>query len=301
MRTNTIIVLLTTIIFLSAASICQAEEKDTLEAKLAKSEPIFKTLEVQPNTLSFEPAKTYLLDADAIEPVESPIGFDITADYFGKYIWRGQNLNDDPVFQPGISVSYKGLTAGIWGSLETTKINNNSGEFTEWDYSLDYSSDVPGIQGVGYSIGLINYHFPSVVGDTTEFYWGLNFDLPLSPSVTVYHDIDVIDGTYASLALGHSIERIAELSPDMPIGMDIGASLGWGNRSYNKGYWGSTVNSGSLNDLTLSLSFPVEIGGWTVAPSLNYVTLVDSKVRDSDAFSRESDYFFAGISVGKSF
>ena len=75
---------------------------------------------------------------------EDKIDFEVTADYFGKYIWRGQNLSDDPVFQPGISFSYKGLTAGLWGSLETTSINNNSGEFTEWDYSLDYSGEFPG-------------------------------------------------------------------------------------------------------------------------------------------------------------
>ena len=159
---------------------------------------------------------------------EDKIDFEITADYFGKYIWRGQNLSDDPVFQPGLSASYKGLTAGVWGNLETTSINNNSGKFTEWDYSLDYSGDFPGLKGIGYSVGLINYHFPSVVGDTTEFYWGLNFDLPLSPSVTVYHDIDEVKGTYASFGLSYSIDRIAELTPDIPMGMEISASLGFG-------------------------------------------------------------------------
>jgi len=230
---------------------------------------------------------------------EDKIDFEITADYFGKYIWRGQNLSDDPVFQPGLSASYKGLTAAIWGNLETTSINNNSGEFTEWDYSLDYSGDFPGLQGVGYSIGLINYHFPSVVGDTTEFYWGLNFDLPLSPSITVYHDVDRADGSYVSLAFGHSIEKIAELGQDLPVGMEIGASLGWGSGSYNKYYWGT--DQSKLNDLALSVSFPVEIAGWTVAPSLNYVTLLSDDIRDTDAYSTDSDFFFAGISLSKSF
>src|SRR6056297_3389533 len=96
---------------------------------------------------------------------DDKIEFEITADYFGKYIWRGQNLSDDPVFQPGISATYNNFTAGVWGNLETTSINNNSGEFTEWDYYLDYSNSLPGVDGVGYSVGIINYHFPSVVGD----------------------------------------------------------------------------------------------------------------------------------------
>jgi hypothetical protein len=37
---------------------------------------------------------------------EDKIDFEIMADYFGKYIWRGQNLSDDPVFQPGLSAKY---------------------------------------------------------------------------------------------------------------------------------------------------------------------------------------------------
>ena len=33
---------------------------------------------------------------------ESAIEFGITADFYSKYIWRGQNLNDDYIFQPSI-------------------------------------------------------------------------------------------------------------------------------------------------------------------------------------------------------
>lgn len=76
---------------------------------------------------------------------EEKIDFPITADYLGKYIWRGQNLSDDPVFQPGLSASYKGLTALIWGNLELTNINGNNGDFSELDYSLGYLGAVPGV------------------------------------------------------------------------------------------------------------------------------------------------------------
>ncbi len=231
---------------------------------------------------------------------ENEVGFELTSDYFGKYIWRGQNLSDDPVFQPGLSISYGNLTAGIWGNMDLTNINGNSGDFSEMDYSLDYSSTFPGIEGVGYSVGVIYYDFPgTTTKDTTEVYWGLNFDLPLSPSITVYHDVDEAEGSYVSLAFGHSIERIAELGPDIPVGMEIGTSLGWGSGSYNKYYWGT--DQSKLQDLTLSVSFPMEIGGWTVAPSLNYVTLLSDDIRDTDVYGTDSDFFFAGISLSKSF
>ena len=233
------------------------------------------------------------------------IDFEVTADFFSKYIWRGQNIDDDPVFQSSISAGYGDLTVAIWGNLELTNINDKSGDFSELDYSLDYSSPMPGIESVRYSIGVIYYDFPGSyadgtrVPDTTEVYWGLNYDLLLSPSITVYHDVDEAEGTYISLAIEHSIEKIAELGPDTPVGMEIGASLGWASGSYNKYYWGT--DQGKLQDLTFSVSFPMEIWDWTVAPSLNYITLLSDVIRDTDVYGTDSDFFFAGISLSKSF
>jgi uncharacterized protein (TIGR02001 family) len=233
----------------------------------------------------------------AIAEEASKIDFEVTTDFYSKYIWRGINVNDDYVFQPGISASYKGLTAGVWGNLDLTDYLGEEGEFSEVDYYLDYSAEVPGIDGVSYSVGVINYHFPSLVGDTTEIYWGFAFDLPLSPMFTVYHDIDEIDGTYASFAVGHEFGTIADLGGGVEVGMDFGASLGIGDSDYNTGYWGT--KDAALNDLALSVSFPFEVAGFSVSPSLNYVSIVDGGIRSADGAS--SDYFFTGISLSKSF
>jgi hypothetical protein len=228
------------------------------------------------------------------------VGFNISADFYGKYIWRGQNLSDDPVFEPSISASYQGLTASVWGNMDLTNINGNSGDFSELDYSLDYSGAMPGIEGLGYSIGVIYYDFPGTdLPDTTEVYWGLNLDLPLSPSITVYHDVEEAEGSYVSLGLTHSIEKIGELGSDLPVGMEIGAGLGWGSGSYNKYYWGT--DQSKMQDLSFSLSFPMEVMGWMVSPSLNYVTLLSNDIRDTDVYGTDSDFFFAGVSLSKSF
>lgn len=226
------------------------------------------------------------------------VGFGVSADFNSKYVWRGQLINDDYAFQPGISMTFDKFTAGIWGSLDMTDYTGNSGEFIEYDYSLDYTTTIA--EGVDLSVGVINYYFPGLE-DTTEIYYGLAFDLPLSPSVTVYHDVDEIKGTYVSFGIGHSIEKIAELCPDTPVAMEIGASLGWGSKSYNKGYWGAPATGSGLNDLAVSVAFPFELGNWTISPSANYVTLVDKDVRKSDAFDTASDYFFTGISLSTSF
>lgn len=228
------------------------------------------------------------------------LGFELTSDFYSKYIWRGQQVNDDPVSQTSISVSYKGLTASIWGNLDLTDYGGNSGEFTEWDSTLDYSGTI-GDQGkIGYSLGFINYHFPSIVGDTTEFYWGFNFDVPLSPYITVYHDIGNIKGTYVNVGISHSIEKIARLTENIPIGLDFSLSAGWADSKYNNGYWG--VDKSGINDLLMTVGFPIDLGnGWTVTPNLNYSTIISSSLRDSSNLNGVSDSFYSGVSIAKSF
>jgi len=113
---------------------------------------------------------------------EQGVKFAVTADYFTKYIWRGQNLNDENVFQPSFSLSKNGFTASVWGNLDLTDENQNSGEFTELDYSIDYSASLPGINWVSFSAGALYYDFPHTDSKaTTEVYGGLDFDLPLTP------------------------------------------------------------------------------------------------------------------------
>jgi hypothetical protein len=226
---------------------------------------------------------------------ECKLEFEITADFFSKYIWRGINVGDDYVFQPGFSATYGAFTAGIWGNLEMTNINGQSGEFTEWDFYVDYTTDLA--EGVSFSAGFIQYHFPSVVGDTKEVYWGFGFDLPLSPSVTVYHDIDVIDGTYVSVGAGHSFGEIANFG-GISVGMDAGVTYGWGDSDYNAGYW--AVAESKSNDLVLSLAFPMELAdGWSFSASINYAMLMDDTIRETAG--GDNDHFFTGLSLAKSF
>ena len=228
------------------------------------------------------------------------IEIELAADYFGKYIWRGQNLVDDPVFQPGLSLHYEGVTAAIWASLETTNINGNSGDFSEIDWSVDYSAAVPGLEGLAYSVGAIYYDFPgTTIRDTTELYCGLALVAPLNPSIRFYRDVDEADGVYVSIAAGHTVEKLAELAPGVPAALDISASLGWGSASYNSYYWG--VGGGEFNDLAVSASFSFEIHGWTVSPGVRYVTLLSDKIRGADSYGPKSDFFFGGISLSKEF
>ena len=224
-----------------------------------------------------------------------------TADFYSKYVWRGQNLVDDWVFQPGVSVAYGGLTASFWGNLDLTDENGSNGQMSEVDLTLDYAGQIPGIDALGYSVGLIHYDFPirGAGDDTAELYAGVSLDVPANPSVTLYRDVDEVKGgTYISFGIGHSFENVAEIASGVPVGMDVGASLGWGSGSYNKFYWGP--NGGELNDLVLSVAFPFEVAGFSVTPSLSYVTLVGDDIRAPNTY-RGNDMWFGGVSLSKEF
>ena len=203
---------------------------------------------------------------------------------------------DDWVLQPGASVTYKGLTGSIWSNLDLTDENDSSGEFTEVDYAIDYSGTVPGVEVVGYSVGMIYYDFPgSDLSGTTELYWGFSLDAPASPSITVYHDVDEADGIYVSLGVGHSIEA----SEKIPVGIDLGATVGWGNKKYNEFYWGT--DGSELNDLALSVGFPFEVAGVGVTPSISYIALLGRDVKDSDAYDTNNSIVVVGVCLSKEF
>ncbi len=219
------------------------------------------------------------------------------ADLFSKYVWRGQNIIDNWVLQPGVSLGYKGFTASVWANMDLAGELVDDGEISEVDYALDYSNTFPGQEVLGYSLGVIYYDFPNTGWKaTSEAYGGLTVDVPLSPAIRAYYDFDEIDGTYVQLSIGHTIEKITQWRQDCYCDAQLGASLGWGNSGYNDGYFG--VDDGALNDLTLTAGLPVCLGKWTIRPSAAYSTMIDDDIREVTA---KSDNFWVGVSAAYEF
>jgi hypothetical protein len=232
----------------------------------------------------------------AILKAEDEVSAGVSADVMSKYVWRGQNAVDDWVLQPGAYVSYKNFTASFWSNLDLIDENGFEGEFSEIDLILDYSSQVPGIDFLSYSLGFINYDFPVNGGadDTWEIYWGLVLDIPASPSVMVYHDVDEAAGTYISFGVGYSTESVI----DFGLRIDLSASIGWGSSGYNKTYWGP--DDSELNDLVLSAAFPFEVADFAVTTSVNYITLISDDIRAPNTY-RQNDMWVVEVGFSKDF
>jgi hypothetical protein len=234
----------------------------------------------------------------------------VTADFYNKYIWRGQVLNAEAAFQPGVSLGMYGFTGGVWGSFDLTDENGHRGEFTEVDLSLDYTRALPGLEAVKVSVGAIHYRFPHTNFDpTSELYVGAGLSCTcdkskrscclgclLSPAAKLYYDVDQIDGAYLQLSVGHTIEKIARLTEDCFCHLQVGASLGVGSSKYNEGYFG--VDQTALNDLTVSIGLPLVLKSVTIKPSVSYATMLGQDIRAATA---SSDNAWVGVSVSYAF
>jgi hypothetical protein len=221
----------------------------------------------------------------------------VGADLLSKYVWRGQNVVDDWSLQPSASVGYKGFTGSVWGNVDLTGDWVHEGQLNEVDWTLDYSHALPGLDALGYSLGLIYYEFPNTPWDATcEVYGGLTANVPLSPTIRAFYDFDEIDGTYVQLSVGHTIEKITQWREGCYCGVQAGASLAYGSRGYNEGYFG--IDEGGLNDLTLTAGLPVCLGKWTIRPSVAYSTMIDDNVRTA---TPKSDNLWGGIGAAYQF
>jgi hypothetical protein len=225
------------------------------------------------------------------------------------YVWRGQVLNDNTVIEPSLTVSKNGFSLNTWANFNAggSYSGDNNDKFSEIDLTASYSRNV-GPAAVG--IGVAQYTFPNQtlsVSDgsvttteaypsTYELYASVGLpDVLLAPTLTVYRDLDVIDGFYGMLAVSHSFALCDKAS------IVGSASIGAGDADYNKGYFGKDQTA--LNDMIVGLAVPVTVlDNLTVKPAVSYVFLPDSAIGDAaDAVYGNKDQLVASLTASYAF
>jgi len=247
----------------------------------------------------------FVMGTAAMAQDEPVFSADISVDYATRYVWRGQQLTDGSVLQPGVAGSAYGFTGSIWANIDMVNVNyddesglGGSGEFSEIDYALDYSGSI-GDSPIGYSVGVIHYLFPQpALPSTTEIYFGASVDTLLSPFITYYRDVNNADAGYLQFGVGQSFE--AEMAPDYSVGLDLSASFGFGDSAYNNYYFG--VNGSKWNDLSVGIGVPFNLKHVSLTPSLNISTLLSDAIGEAgeSGYGRRTNVWFA-LSLGKSF
>lgn len=240
---------------------------------------------------------------------QSGIGLSVDAAYAERYIWRGIPINEEAVLQPSVTISDGNFSINGWGNMDMTDwgdsknqgYGDESGNFSEVDYTAGFEK-AWGPVSVG--LGFITYTFPnhSEWGpglSTTEVYFGLGFDLPLSPSIYTYVDIDNQGKTgteganYTSLDLGHSFELMES------VGLDLSGHLGYGNHKFMKVYYGINEKS-DFHDWSASVGLPISLPmDFSLTPAYVYSSLMNKDCRDVvDAAGLDEEAGIFMVSLG---
>ncbi|MCL5103377.1 MAG: hypothetical protein M1133_04600 [Armatimonadetes bacterium] len=218
--------------------------------------------------------------------------------YVSKYIWRGNVLNPDSAVQPSLTFSHpSGLSFNWWGSMDSTDIAGERGNFTEHDYTLNYAWNA-GEKSM--NAGYVYYAFPNTLfASTQEVYASACLGGPLSPTLSANYDFDEARGAYVALAAGYCCKFPSSKALANP--MTLSAKLGFGTASYNKFYFFGN-DKAALTDFVVGASVPIEAGNLTFTPSVSYSTVVDGGLRDSlSAGGVRADNFVAGLTVSSEF
>ncbi len=229
--------------------------------------------------------------------VETAVGFE------SRYVFRGVQYAETS-FQPAITLGYNGFYVGAWLNLPVGDDGGISAALggEELDLFAGYSGSFTDI--VSYDIGVTYYTFPEAMsgfgdlyeedGDgmgsnTVEAYFGVSADVPLSPSIYVYHDFN-FDTTTVEGSLSYSFPLADKTS------LDIGGAVGYvADDAPDDDYLYGSVTADIVYAVTDKAS--ISAGGRFGGSDLPGGSIID----ESLGFAFQSSGFWWGVSFSSTF
>ena len=225
---------------------------------------------------------------------ENKLTFDADTGVYGKYVWRGITFNDNVVNQGSVTASYAGFSANVWYNLDLTdEGDDNEFQTSEVDYTLSYSGQIN--DQIAYDAGYVYYDFPTANNGTGELFVGLSFDTILAPSVTLYYDIDEVNGFFLDFGISHGVE----LSEGYVL--ELGANLGLMDDDQSEFYLGK--EGSNFSNITLSAALPIALNDtFTLTPAVYFNSLVTGGNAEAVGVSgSDEESVFASLSLSASF
>lgn len=251
---------------------------------------------------------------------EKPIG-DFTAAALSQYVWRGYELSrNSVVIQPSMTVAYKGFSANLWGNLDTQPYSpagaTYTGTWNETDLTLSYGKTL-GLFNVGG--GYIYYGLASPnkdaadPNDSQEIFATVSLNTMLTPTLTVYKEIDHYRNWYFLLGVSHVIGLNDAVS------LKLAASAGYllstdaeTYAKYDSDALATTDKFNSFHDGMMSASLPIKVSNYvTLTPTLSYIFPLTGDAKDemkgkglkgtAAPSERDGSYLVGGMLVSFSF
>jgi hypothetical protein len=247
-----------------------------------------------------------------------------------KYVWRGyENTKNSIVVQPSLTIGYKGFSASVWGNIDSAPYSTTNASYsstwTETDLTLSYTKTF-GILNAG--LGYIYYGLQAPNAgtvkplDAQEIFVTLGLNTLLTPTLTVYKEIDHYHQYYFLLGISHTFELSKTVSLQLSASASylisdyadatlyaVNASYG-GYPKFNDNYQATNDKFSNFHDGVLTASLPISVAKYlTVAPTVSYSFPLSDDAKNeikargklANVADNDSSYLYGGLTVTLSF
>ena len=189
--------------------------------------------------------------AGAATTNDRSLALKVAYDHSSIYLFRGLDvLAGQPVDPGNVRVGWEGLKVYWWGyagelpAATAAAAGLAANRYLEHDFGVEYAWEKA---RTTWTVGAVTYTYqhPAELADTVELYAIAGFGGFLSPTLSLYYDVDVYDGGYASLGVSHAWELGHGLA--LTPSASYGHSLGWTGRTF------LAANDWNPNDFLLGL------------------------------------------------
>jgi hypothetical protein len=228
---------------------------------------------------------------------------------FSGYVWRGVSLTNRPVGQPNVYLAFPtgnaSVTVGGWANVDLGRYDDgddfsqsggvsgfNLSEFDPW---AEVSVPVGKATITG---GVIGYVFPNDSpgitdeANTWEVYGKIGLGVPLSPKLSVYYDVDKVNGAYIEGTVAHSV-------PIGSVSLNLGALAGLsaGQAEAESADEINNFNENGFTHLDLSAGVPVSAGIFTLTPVLHFLVNGDEFTKLTSPGDESDVKLWGGLNI----
>jgi hypothetical protein len=242
-------------------------------------------------------------------------------DLFSSYVWRGLSLTNKPVLQPDLWVSFPvgnaSLTVGNWASIDIGRYDDVDDDISESGAISSFNlAELNPYAEIAFPAGKAELTFGGVVyvypndGDspdiandfglltsesnTLELYGKAGFDVPLSPEISVYYDVDKIKGAYFEAAASHDLQLNETLA--LSLGALVGFNAGQGISDDPDE--SSNFDDDGLTHFDFSAGLPLTAGAFEITPVVHLSIGVDDRTKITSPTNTSDAKLWGGVSIG---
>jgi Bacterial protein of unknown function (Gcw_chp) len=240
---------------------------------------------------------------------QATVGADLAL--FSSYVWRGLSLTNKPVAEPDLYVTFPAgkasVTLGGWANIDLGKYDDANDDFSESGgvSSFNFAEFDPWAE-VSFPVGKATitggataYIYPNDFGltkdaNTVEIYGKVGLDVPLSPKLALWYDVDKIKGLYGEASISHTLQASEKVG--VTLGALAGFNAGQGipdptsDESFNFADDGFT-------HLDLSAAVPITAGIFSISPALHLVVGGDDLVKFTSPSNQSDAKVWGGVTI----